>query len=142
MTKTLAEELANIAVTKDSLDEATVRLNALLTRAEKVFASLRLGVSASIELRRDAVDWVHYLRFAKDAGEWRFIVSSGIGQQCADTPLLKASRELRFYALEKLPELHKALCAEADRQTCDIKDKVSSAHAFLDSLEKVDEPVT
>jgi hypothetical protein len=137
-----AAQLERAQLAAGVIGQATDTLNAALSRAEKVFADLGLGVSASVCLRRPTSDdlWFQNFNFQKDGNEWRFILQSGEHGDDPDywseSPLLSASREVRLSAARMLPDLLEELIAQAERQAASLTETSSKVDAFLDSLER------
>jgi hypothetical protein len=113
----------------NSLNAATDALNRSLAHAEARLRSL--AVEGEIPLLSDA-NGTAVLRFAK-SGSWRLeLVWSDYNREDA-TPLLKAAREHRLLAAEKLPELvaslrqkHDELLTRAQRAIQIVNEAVSS----------------
>jgi hypothetical protein len=122
--------------------EATDGLNTRLSRAEQVFASLGLGVSASVCLTPPTSDdlWFQNLNFQKEGNEWRLVLESGEHgdepEYWSQSPLLSASREVRLKAARLLPELLEALILQAEQQAASMLETSSSVDALLDRLER------
>ena len=121
------------------LEAATEKMNRTLQRAEKVFAALRLGVSASVQMDHEDTsigEWIQVLKFAKDSNEWRLIMASGYGDDSwTETPLLSASRADRLKALGLLPDLLQNLLVEAHKQARGIESQIDTAESFLNEVE-------
>lgn len=108
---------------RPELDASMDRLTEGIARMEKVFTSLKLGVSARVDISNASEaqkDVYVLLWFRKEGSEWKFVIDSGFEFEPAgtdhSTPLMKASKELRLRSVQHFRKLLAALIRAAEDQ--------------------------
>jgi hypothetical protein len=117
------------------LTAATEKLNASLTQIEADLQGLSLGVTASVEMEREAFDGyaiVRNLRFGKENREWKLMYESGTDgdDDWTSTPLLNTSREIRLKAVDHLGALIEKLVKTAEQEVGSIATKANEVEAL------------
>jgi hypothetical protein len=122
----------------NSLNTATDALNQSLAHAEARLRSL--AVEGEIQLQSDP-DGTLVLRFAKSSS-WRLELAWGDfgGNREETTALLKASREHRLLAAEKLPELVASLRQKHDELLTRAQRAIQIVNEAVSSLPDAEEP--
>ena len=115
---------------------ATTELNRTIEAAEKDFAELNLGVSASVRFPDEDDPEGHYacsLQFGKDGRAWRLMVVTydGRDDDGHESPLLSCSRETRVNSLKVLPSLFVELVEEAERQAKELREQVTAGREAI-----------
>jgi hypothetical protein len=135
--------LARAREVAPKLGSAADELNAALARAEEALASLRLGVTASVDLEEDGgsgSDWFELLTFGKQGAAWKLLIETGEGgfpETFSTSPLLNASREKRLLAAERLPRLVEELVKEAEEQIAHVRARAEAVDTLVTSISSV-----
>lgn len=142
--RTVEEEVARAKSVKPALYSSIERVNASIQNAETFLVSLGLGVTASVDMTaahdRERDDFTT-LAFAKNASEWKFVIVTGndaYPENAEAVPLLRASKELRLEAAERLPELFSAVIDSAQRQIARAHEAADTIDAFVSRAKEAD----
>lgn len=116
-------------MTNPKLSELTDKLNQEILRAEAALHALQLGVTAAISLDTPpAVRWPGYsLAFGKDNRAWRLLVVKPNGEPIL---LIRASREMRLDAVQRLPSLLLALESQIKSEETEVEMAIEQARDF------------
>lgn len=138
---------ATLARAKDAgarLQESTEALNNGLRTVEKTLAELNLGVRATVALETPSEvvgERRRLLGFGKYDNAWRLIVFSIDAdnpepeeEDWEQVPLMNCNRETRAAAVDLLPELVRALAAQAEAEAQAVSTKSMELATFVDEL--------
>ncbi len=142
--------LKQLASVSHTLNEVSDRLSKSLADVESALCAYKLGVSAWVELRKgkelsepgsDECTVVHQLGYGKYKGKWGLLVACYCeetfeGEFDEEQFLRDAPRETRLAAVEKLPDLLKALTTEASQVAEEAAKKAEKVRQIAASLGK------
>lgn len=144
--KRLSEALARAQKAAGNLKPATDQLTEKLAKIERALTDLRLGVTASIELKSEDVEddgGRHYgtevtaLAFRREGKTWKLMIESGMteDEHWHSIPLLNASRELRLLAIDRMHVLVERLAEQTEAQVQEVELHRAKADALLAQLQ-------
>jgi len=153
MADTLDDALKQLSAVSSSLNQASDKLSQHLAEVETSIGTYKLGVSVWIDLRKEkqwsdpgtdgrCYEWtaVDLLGYGKLKGKWGLLVASyceetfeGDAKECF---LRDAPRDTRLAAVEKLPDLIKALTKEAAKVAEDATKKAERTRQIAAGLGK------
>jgi len=115
-----------------ALHADTDKLNEALRDLEDKLTRLHLGVSAVVPFSTDAEETRgRDLWFRKEAGAWRFVVTSPFGVEM----LSHTAREMRFRAVDVLEDLIVALFVEAENEALEAVEKLAAVRRLSAKLD-------
>jgi hypothetical protein len=127
----LDSELKELAA---QLGAAADNLNEQLRSFERILASYKLGVRASVLLRPGEHGLEpEFLTFGKEVKEWRLLYESG----SVAIPLTNASREIRSIATGRLQDLVAELLKEAALQITDVQKAAETVNQLITGLPRI-----
>lgn len=144
--------LKNLASLSQRLNEASDLLSKQIVQVEAALNELKLGVSAWVVIAENEEDVTakkedspmfmeHVLQvgYGKHKGKWGLLFLDGWPDvENYDVTFLRdAPREHRIAAVNKLPELLKALEAEATKMTEEATKKAAEMKQFAAALNKI-----
>lgn len=154
MTNAVDAALKQLTSVSHSLNQVSDQLSKSLADVESALSAYKLGVTAWVELRREKelsepdsdgrrYEWtvVHRLGYGKHKGKWGLLVAAYCeetfeGEYDEEQFLRDAPRETRLAAVEKLPDLLKALAKEATQVAEEAAKKAEQARQIAAGLGK------
>lgn len=119
------------------LGQTTGELNDALHDAEEAMIGWKLGVAAHLELgRNDSQGRPLCLRFGKHKDAWGLFITLADHKDRSFKKfhVTEATRELRMRALEKVPDLARAVLDEARRQIAEMREAIRKCKEFVASV--------
>lgn len=123
----LDERLAGVPVLRAQLNEGSDRLNDALREVQSLIGSIRIGVTAFVELPNGKT-----LAYGRLGREWCVHVEDD--ESDVRTPILKASREDRLAAADAMEALVEALSESAARTSAEVKALTASLGELREAI--------
>ncbi len=154
MADTVDAALKQLASVSNSLNQASDRLSSHLTEVEAAISAYKLGVGAWVEIQREKeitdpdkdgrryeLTYVQLLGYGRYKGKWGLLVAGYCeetfdGEYHEECFLRDAPRHVRLAAVEKFPDLLKALTKEAAQVAEEATKKAEKARQIAASLGK------
>jgi len=153
MTNKVDATLKQLASISQTLNEASDQLSKQIAEIESALNEYKLGITAWVELKKEKeltepaedgarleVTIVEQLGYGKHKGKWGLLVTSYCeefdGENSNESFLRDAPRETRLAAVDKLPELLKALAQEGAKVTEEATKKAAQAKEIAAALSK------